>query len=362
MVTKPVEPQQQLKVNWPLVVVVETIGILMIVLAFCLEHWFRWVGVTESVLVNVGSTVLLVGILYFVQRRFLKRVTEAVQQATIAGVRAETRDIRVRLDELDDRMDAAMQRRNEHHEETVEAIVTPTYGNLARAIADANALGAVLQGSIGVQGSAYPGELGLTFSWGFSQPNGRFNDEGGKELAIVVNTLRPQPDIVARLTTISVKWNPGESFEDVGVRLVEALQRNGIWRGEETLIWPQAIRNLRTALDWASRSRRHTGDPDQLSGQLIEMVANGWAITTAGVECPSLGILIPANQFPEPPHWRFKKQEEDVPWIPPAKPEGTDEVLWNFVVQRARSIFPIQTGPFKTFPDWYPLSTGPDDD
>ena len=345
------------------------IGAALIVVAFLLEYFYGWVGVSEGTFVGIGSSFLLAAALFFLERRFLKdvrqNVREAAEQTVAAEVTAQTGGLLSQVQEVQRKMDEFLQQEHSSRVAEVRAMDNPTYGTVARAVAAANRVGGLDTGRIVVQGSESPTELGLEFSWGDSMADDRFGDPQRRELRIRGQVYA---DMFGQGTgggqpSIEVVWNPGESFEDVGRRLAERLQSQQRWNGLTTLRWRQTLVNLQTALDWAIRSQWHGGDSDQLRGSLLDMIDSDWVLTSAGLESPRCGFFYPEENFPERKgHATFPAGEEPVEIPPPVKPEVVDDRLWNFILQRAGAVFPLRHGPFIRPPTWRPLSEGPDDE
>ena len=116
-------------------------------------------------------------------------------------------------------------------------------------------------------------------------------------------------------------------------------------------------------LSAAIRSQWHDGEADQLHGAMWEMINRDWVLTDAGLESPRYGIFYSEQDFPERKGFAtFRGGEEPEVREPPARPDGVDEELWEFILRRARGRFPRRHGPFITNPQWRPLSEGPRDD
>lgn len=345
------------------------IGVLLIGTAFWTQHYHAWVGVTEDSLVGIGSSFLLAGALFFLERRFLTdvrdNVREVARETVTAEVTAQTSGMLSQVQEVQRRMDDLITQEHASRVAEVRAMDNPTYGNVARGLAAANRIGALATGRVTVQGSEDLQELGLEFSWGEDSGDSRFGDPGGRRLHIrgEVYDDWTREGLGGGRPSIELNWGPGESLEDVNGRLVQILQTADKWKGLSTLRLPQAIVNLQTALDWAMRSKWHGGDSDQLQGTFMDMINTDWVLTGAGLESPRYGFFFAEQNFPERKGYAtFPAGQEPVELPKPIKPDGVDDDLWEFIILRAEAVFPIRHGPAIMTPLWRSLSDGPEEE
>jgi hypothetical protein len=335
-------------------------GVALIAAAFVTEYLFAWNGAAIETLVGVGTSLLLAAVLFFLQRRFVSVVEEvairAAETAADARVEQRVRQVDARIDELRDRINAELTARNLRQDSAVQALDVPTYMNVATALAEANRLGAIADGTIRVQGSRERGELALDFSWTRQMADGRFSLPDRTELMVKAYIYADERARSGR-PVIQKDWGPGDSAKDVGLELREQLERRGRWHGEGTLDWPMALKNLQASLDLAIRSRRRDGSGPSLQGALIERVGDEWAVTDAGLECPSRGYLLMQSEFPNLIYPR--SQQDPPPPFKPVRPEWADPSLWQELLAEGRRFFPRREGPFLHAPTWMPLTEGP---
>ena len=349
------------RLNWPWILGSELLGGVLIVIAFWLEGNYQWQGVSIATLVAVGSIMLLTGVGFLLERRFLREVSraasESVSAAVDARVEAASRQIGLRLDQLEELMEERQQERRTEHDETIAALGEPSFESVATAMTTANRIGAIRNGHVTVQGSVDPDELGLTFSWGRDLGDGRFGLVGGDGLRIKAELFA---DIFDRRgggrPVIEVQWQPDDTADAVGMRIREQLEHRGRWTSEGTLRWGVALANLQRALDLAVRSRRRDQGALWLKGALSEYVDDLWMITDAGIECPSRDYIFFGDDFPERP--MRPQRPDEATWSPEAPP-WADPVVWRRLVDRGRLRFPIRRGPLGTMPTWMPLTKTP---
>jgi len=112
------------RVNIPWIIGSWSIGALLIAGAFYTEHFYRWRGVSIDTMVSVGSAFLLADVLFFLQRRFLVEVEEAVERAATSAADARiderVQEVDARLDELGERMNEVLAERKTRQDRAVQ--------------------------------------------------------------------------------------------------------------------------------------------------------------------------------------------------------------------------------------------------
>lgn len=352
------------QVNLPLVLASWLVGAILIGSAFWLEHYHAWIGVSIATLISVGTAFLLAGALFFLERGFLTSVERiASRTATeVADARIDERveEVDIRLDQLDQRMSEVFEERRRSHDAAIDAMNHPTFESVAGALAVANGLDALAYGHVTVQASHDLSELGLECSWGRDLGDGRFGEAPRDQLMFRAHIYADERKGGSQWV-YEVTWEPTESVEQVGLRLREQLESRGSWKGEETLDWPMALRNLQKSLAVAVRSRRRDSDEWVTEGALFELVDEEWAITDAGLECPLHNFILRETEFPDrnPLYGMVNRtREPESPYRPP-RPDWTDQGLWDELLRRGGKHFPIQKGPVAMQPSWIPIKVAP---
>jgi hypothetical protein len=321
------------------------LGLLFIAGAFWLEREFDWNGVSLEVLVNVGTTLLLASLLFFLQRRFVSQITKATERAAsvVVDSRIEERlgPVGVRLEELSSRMDDLIAQRDQSQDQAMQELDRPTYSSVATAIAMAQRINAISQGKVTVQASDDPLGYRAEFSWLQDSGDGRFGNAPRDVLAISI--MAPSKTQGRKATT---NWGATDTAEFVGVRLISDLGSGDFTNNN----WVKALANLQKALEVAVHSRRGDDNTLRIQGQLRELVGEKWAITSAGVEsldhdfkCDRLDSL----GIDEQAH--------------PPKPDWVEEPLWRELLRRGSEYFPNHVGPYLQAPRFVPLTRGPED-
>ena len=353
------EPHRE-KINLRWVIGSWATGVALVVAAFVTEYLFSWKGAAIETLVGVGTSLLLAGVLFFLQRRFVSVVeevaTRVAETAVDARVGEQVQRMDARIDELGQRLNQAVEARSQRQDSAVQALDVPSYQSVANALAEANKLGAIADGLIRVQGSREWGELALDFSWTRQTADGRFSQPERTELKVRANVYA---DETARggIPVIETIWTSTDSADDVGLDLRGQLERGGRWQSTSTLDWPMALKNLQKSLDMAIRSRRRDGSGLALGGALIELVGDEWALTDAGLECATRGFVLAQSEFPDLMYPR--SQQDPPPPFHPQRPEWVDPKLWQDLLAEGRRFFPRHTGPYLAAPTWLPADEGP---
>ena len=335
-------------------------GVALVLSAFVTEYLFSWKGAAIETLVGVGTSLLLAAVLFFLQRRFVSVVEEVAARAaeTAADARVEESVQRVdaRIDELGQRLNQVLEARSQRQDSAVQALDVPTYKSIANALAEANRLGAIVDGNIRVQGSRERGELALDFSWKRQMADGRFSEPERTELKVEAYIYADEHARGGR-PLIRTIWRPQDSADQVGLELRGQLERRGRWKSDGTLDWPMSLKNLQASLDAAIRSRRRDGSGPVFHGALIERVGDEWALTDAGLECPGRGFLLRHSEFPERTYAR--SQQDAPPPFDPPRPEWVDPTTWQDLLAEGKRYFPRREGPYLGIPTWIPAEEGP---
>src|SRR5437879_3564348 len=183
-----VTEQPRERVNYGWVISSGVIGAIFVAGAFVAQLWLGSSGAPVEALISVGTAVMLAAALYFLQRRFVVEVrqvaTRTAEAVADALVTERVQEVNTKLDELRDRMNEVISERAQRQDTAVNAMEMPTFRTVARALAEANRLGALADGRVTVQGSSERDELGLEFSWGTQMGDQRDGQLGRDVLQI----------------------------------------------------------------------------------------------------------------------------------------------------------------------------------
>lgn len=360
------------RIRWRWVVACLVSGVLLVGAAWLVEARWAWEGVTPSVLIELGMAFGLAGVLYLLEQIFEGKLLQATREEVRQAERRfqQTADeISSRLDDLQGEVDARVRQAASEQDRTISGLDTDvSFKTVTGVLAEANRLGAVHRGRVIVQASADPDGMSLIFFWGTTRNHPRGESTPHLDIEVRDETDSPSPPQVRLVSGsdpgpsgsgvdrtvggrphIQVEWEPQQSAADVGQVLVENLQRNDMWRGEGTLDWGLAIRNLQRSVKVAIASRRRDPGEWHLGGTLIELVGDDWAITTAAVECPPRDYRLPESDFPQRTADRSRRPVEALGPNPlntwqPERPDWADPDEWARVVRRAKRYFPFPLG------------------
>jgi hypothetical protein len=335
---------EKVRVRWFWIVGCLLGGSALVSASFALEAWWNWQGVTPSVLVNVGTSLGLAGLLFLLERRFTAHLIEANATAVRSAVQSATEDFATRLDQLradmEQRSADVSDRRAEVLRRLDEAV---SFERLTRAFTEANTAGSILGGSVTVPGGAASGEVRVTFSWGAGT---------GREPRLVIDAGDDAN------TAQTMEWPESASAAAVGQALHDRLRRAAPDRESPVLDWISTLDHLRMALRMALRP----GNAPR--GRVTELLDSRWVITDAGLECPSAGYLLGHEAFPD-------RVGTGVPagpssW-PPSRPACAGNDDWGLLVDRAERVLPLTRSRRNGRSAWSPwvspdMPTSPRDD
>jgi hypothetical protein len=260
-----------------------------------------WSSFALSVLVNFGTAFVLAAIAVLLEPRLageLKRVATEVVEGAQETIRNEVAGVQEKVKTLAEQTAELLRARHDQVDDAINALKeSPSFQTTTRALELANGMRGLAAGIPTVQGGtdpldaeAEPLSVRVRFLWG--------NSPDAQEPSLLVQAvcedelyLPAHPELIEseggmmntndRLCA-EINWAPGDEAAEVGVRLFEGVQGAGVYRGEETLDWEKAVRELAETLRVAIASRR--GSSSWPIAPLFELVGDDWAITLLGVE------------------------------------------------------------------------------
>lgn len=331
-------------VRWRWVNGCVSLGILLLAGSWFAEARWGWTGVTPSVLVNLGTTLLLAAGLFFVERLFLREVATTSERAVEVAASRISDDferrvegIGTRLDDLDSALAARSSERSRVQDDSATVLSDrPSYWNVRKVFTEANDIGALTGGALTVPVSTDLDGVTVTFSLSADEHQIR------PVLMVRVN-LEPGPE--GRIPVVELEWDAHISAVDVGEDLARQLQRQNRWSGSQTLPWGKTIEHLQGGLLLAMRSRRREVDSPHLADSLTEiLVPDRWYLTRSSLECPALGVVIEQSMFPSAQSagiGRRRPSNEELLALRPAIVESSE---WLSVARKASRYFPYSLG------------------
>ena len=304
------------KLNLWVIIPCFIVGGALIGSAFITQTEWKWGGVATATMIDVGTVLFLAAVVFFLEQRFTKKVADISARAARTAVENLHGEIQRRIAEEVRRED-----------DLIDAIQDEvSFSTVTEAMRVANLLRAIPGGSVVVQASQEPDGLRLLFCCI------EYKDTRGPVLEIkpVVGEYMPRPGVD---TKYQVTWQAtqtaAEAFEMVRDRLREGRQN----AAADLLDLDMAINELYRTLSEAAKLKRQ----GKLKGRLRELVGTDWAVTNAGVESLSHGIVIHGSEVPF--HFFVGETQQLANWKP-NRPDWAAEDQWERLIARAKEIFP----------------------
>jgi hypothetical protein len=327
---------------------------------------WRWSPAWQSVLVNVGTSMLFAAVLFMVEPRFTRRVVEAagegVTEKVQTVIRESTGKLTHRLDDLEALFDARREGEATVQRAAMAAMADQvTYETVSQAMDEANHVGAIRGGGLTVRGAESFKGPHVHFRYvRYKQPRpGRLQGQVALEISV---KLAKRPDEFGT-PVIECLWKPSMSVADVEAELRRRITESGYWEEARAFDFALAIREFTRGLDLALASTGSNGDKRSLNGPLDQIVDEEWAITEAGLECPSRKYIFPASEFPDQLYpggavkaRRHSESQADAPSFRPPAPAFVDDELWEYLIQKGMELFPGRKLAFLATPSAIPYS------
>lgn len=334
-------------------------GLLIGFLPFALSWWVTedfgaWEVILSTTLTNVGTTLLLAAVLFFVQRSFTATVRTTVSEAATREVAAQTADIRettsslqMQISEIAQELERRRKARAQGRDSVTErARSTTSFDAVADLLEAAADLGCLWRGYVVVPAGSDFRSPRVQVFWG--EDSGRQFLSGNifedADPAIVLSYEVPLSEqrggshMVARAA-----WRPGMSPADALDELITSMQRVG-YAGAASDVRPDLFDQLATALHEAMLAR---SEPSQawIRGRLYEWLIDGWAITDEGLENRE-GHGLAKEVFPDPGLDALAAgRRTPVKRFEPASPAGVDPDFWELAIERSRPNFGRRRAP-----------------
>lgn len=329
------------KLRWGLILIITVVGAGFLAAPFFLADrdpaYGTAEGITSGTLTNIGTSIVLVGVVFFLERGFVKRVTAAAAQSTARVVEERTAELKTanaelatELADLRAEFHRAVESESEDQTAPLRNVATDvSFDSVAEALETANDFGALRGGVVTVPLKAPVDQPELvTFDWRYHElrgPDGMRAEEYAPGIAVTYHPTR-HPGGGPGMPVVEVLWLPDEPPTELLLKLRKEMIRLG-FGGEAKSVDADVLAHVGIALQDAVAGRTAEAGA-WLRGQLYAWLADGWAVTEEGLISRDHGT-IPRADFPEThgvPH--------PAPFEPPA-PEGVSEGFWRFAVDRA---------------------------
>lgn len=329
------------KVRWGRIVLITLVGVGFVAAPFFLARqdptYGDLHGITSGTLTNIGTSIVLVGIVFFLERGFVKRVSAAAAQSTARVVDDRTAELQTANQDLatqlaDLRAEFHRVAESETAEQTAplrNVATNVSFDSVAEALETSNDFGA-LQGGVVVVPLKAPVDAPelVSFDWRYHElrgPDGMRTEEYAA--AIAVDYLAAgNPGGGPGRPVVEVLWMPDETPIQLLLKLRKEMTKLGFGT-EAKLVDADVLKHVGLALHDAVAGRI-ASDEAWVQGQLSEWLADGWAVTSEGLISRDHGT-IPRASFPN------KRGVPRPPKFEPPAPDGVSEAFWKFAVERA---------------------------
>lgn len=339
---------ERIKHRWWVIALVTLAGVVITGAPFALSWrinqstYGTYGTLLAATLTNIGTSLVLLALLYFAERGFTSRVTAAASQAAKAQVEESTQDLRTRQDELATAV-SALREAFAARTRATDAELDTAYENLqanasfetvTALLENANTYQALLRGTVKVPLTQDRYTEQVEFSWAPGV------DERGYETSYPELTLSYS---WGERGYDSVEWQQGMSALDV----MEVLRRNLIGNGQAEMakqLPGDVLTHLGVACRDAVAGWRHD-DGAWCKGRMVEWLRDGWAVTTEGLISRDHGVVVSTDAFPRQAGPAINRVNQ--PAFSPQCPPDVDPDFWAFAVDRAKQTHPINSpGPY----------------
>lgn len=309
------------------------LGATAVSAAIFTEAVWQWQGIWPSVLLELGAATGLAGILFLLERLFVRETVERtrqvvsrVEERTLA-LEDQVSNQETRLDELAAAADDVAERRYKSQDEVLEAVRTKlTFDTVANALETAGATGG-LHPLFRVRASDNVAGLRMSLRRVSLEPP---LGESRRALMASFRTLSDDP------APGQLVWNEDVPSPEFADHLREQVERANVAPGRFDA--QVAFNELADSIELVVRSRR--GDLPRLAGKLIERLTQDIVLTDAGVESLSAGVLVRADDFP-PQASSKERQMREPEFQPPPPPTGVAPEEWHGIIEVARWTYPL---------------------
>lgn len=338
------------KLNWIWIAVCSAVGCGAVGVAwlFVRDDDKSLPGFWSGVFVNVGTSILLAGVIFWLERRFVSQTGEvalsaATTAATAAAVQtAAARDsadaqLFARLSDLEERLENLRSAQAVADDQTLQKLNDDaSYGSVSVAFKNALQTGAITEEGLVVPAGeeATSPRIKITYRQGWMNEEGDGQDEE-LQVAYIPGRRSDEAFNIFKVHGVSACWNEGQDPTDVFHILRQQMVSRGYGVEARRLKIEPVFNHIATALPEAVSARRGEASAGQSSASLLEVIQRGWVITTSGVEVKGYGLIVAADVFQDEPHF---PPQPAVGREEPEKPEWADSELWDVAMSRSRAV------------------------
>jgi hypothetical protein len=199
--------------------------------------------------------------------------------------------------------------------------------------------GLIGPGGMTVCGSARPPGLPIRFTYGEIEerlPSGEILDPR-PVLQLTLNVRHRRSGSATPF--LPAEWGEDDDVESMTAVLKDKLRRAERPREARALDLSASLDQLRFSLQLAEHSVDSPTDTPRIHGVLFETIAKRWVITSAGLEEPERGYLLPAESFPSH-RWTSTDGVSFLQAWKPRRPQWCPVEQWGYVTERAQVHLP----------------------
>lgn len=320
--------RERTRLNIPWILGTLIVGVAVLWTTIAAADGAARLGLWQSLLVNVGSAVLLLSLLGFIEPRLRKNYIDATARTIEAATEKAEERFEARVEKLEGRVEngrALFENYMAEDNAVATAADRPDFYTIADALVAANRARAI-DAFRGVAVPAVAGIPAVVIGFHYATPlrNGR------RDVLRVSPAIVEDPPEGRIWPTMEYEWSPGAAPEEFGAYLMTELRNAGLKDVVSKVHWSETIDRLTGALALALESTRSDG---QLIGALIEKGPGEWALTAAGIERVDRGVIAPVGSFPgavmsavETAALRRRGEEFHEPWMELERPTGPSPV------------------------------------
>ncbi|MGC5222557.1 hypothetical protein ACPW96_08155 [Micromonospora sp. DT81.3] len=299
------------------------------------DHASFWSGL----LVNVGTSLLLAAALVWFERVVINEVQKSNQAAVDSAATSAARAVedRVggrlneRLDELDRRLEAATTDAANARMRAASDVGDLTFESMKRALSQARAINAI------ASRPGYASDVATIIV-----PAGDHRDAPQVQVIYYPpsNEYGEVIDFDVHTASGSARgtWTADRPVADAFAELSQELVTIGERSAAHALSAEAVFRNVGSVLFDAVAGRQGDDSSWTQGEPVFEMVAEGWIVSTAGIEVRDHGVVLEASQFGSYGRPGYGSQSNRVHGenIPTAPPSGLDVGIWERAIKQAR--------------------------
>lgn len=304
-----------------------------------------WQILLATVVINVGTTLMLAAALVVIERLLVTRVQDVATRSASAIVDERAREFTATTDRLISQVNAIQKALDDRaaEKESARAVALrqlaeePTFDTVADALEAANDVGALAIGSLAVPAAEDIVDAPrITVRWGpvHLASNGGWNEPNPEQPQLSVAVNYQGPDQREQRFSHEVEWRPDMSALDVLAKLSDALEEQRLTFVSRMISTNVLFRNLSLGLKEATEVSTSMPDDAWFSGQVFEWLSSGWVITEQGLFSKEHGILYRAGQV------KFQigrsNRNDALPEDDYSAPEGVDQAFLKRAVNITR--------------------------